>query len=31
MTAWMPWKIASKELKVLSRKKSIFYYVVFFP
>ncbi len=31
MTAWMPWKIARKELKVISRKKSIMFYTVGLP
>ena len=31
MTAWMPWKIARKELKVISRKKSIIFYTVGLP
>jgi ABC-2 type transport system permease protein len=26
MTTWMPWKIARKELKVISRKRSIIFY-----
>ena len=28
MTTWMPWKIARKEWKVISRKKSIIFYTV---
>ena len=31
MTTWMPWKIARKELKVISRKKSIISYTVGLP
>ena len=31
MTTWMPWKIARKELKVISRKKSIMFYTVGLP
>jgi len=31
MTAWMPWKIARKELKVISRKKSIMFYTIALP
>ena len=31
MTAWMPWKIARKELKVISRKRSIIFYTVGLP
>jgi ABC-type Na+ efflux pump permease subunit len=31
MTAWIPWKIARKELKVISRKKSIMFYSVGLP
>ncbi len=31
MTTWMPWKIASKELKVISRKRSIIVYIVGLP
>ena len=31
MTAWLPWKIAQKELKVIRRKKSIIYYTVGLP
>ncbi len=31
MTTWMPWKIARKELKVISRKKSILFYTVGLP
>ena len=31
MTAWIPWKIARKELKVISRKKSIIFYTVGLP
>ncbi len=31
MTAWMPWKIARKELKVISRKKSILFYTIGLP
>ncbi len=31
MTTWMPWKIARKELKVISRKKSIIFYTVGLP
>ena len=31
MTTWMPWKIARKELKVISRKKSIMFYTVAIP
>jgi ABC-2 type transport system permease protein len=31
MTAWIPWKIARKELKVISRKKSIIAYTIGLP
>jgi len=31
MTNWMPWKIARKELKVISRKRSIIFYIVGLP
>ncbi len=31
MTAWLPWKIAQKELKVIRRKKSIIFYTVGLP
>ena len=31
MTAWIPWKIARKELKVISRKRSIISYTVGLP
>jgi len=31
MTAWMPWKIARKELKVIGRKRSIIFYTVGLP
>ena len=31
MTNWMPWKIARKELKVISRKRSILFYTVGLP
>jgi len=31
MTAWMPWKIARKELKVISRKRSIIFYTIGLP
>jgi len=31
MSAWMPWKIAQKEMKVLRRKKSVIYYVIGLP
>ena len=31
MTTWIPWKIARKELKVISRKKSIMFYTVGLP
>ncbi len=31
MSTWMPWKIARKELKVISRKKSIMFYTVALP
>ena len=31
MTAWMPWKIARKELKVIRRKKSIMFYTIALP
>lgn len=31
MTGWIPWKIARKELKVISRKKSIMFYTVGLP
>ena len=31
MTAWLPWKIARKELKVISRKRSIIFYTVGLP
>ena len=31
MTTWMPWKIARKELKVISRKRSIIFYNVGLP
>ena len=31
MTVWMPWKIALKELKVISRKRSIIFYTVGLP
>jgi ABC-type Na+ efflux pump permease subunit len=31
MTAWIPWKIARKELKVISRKRSIIFYTVGLP
>jgi ABC-2 type transport system permease protein len=31
MTTWIPWKVARKELKVISRKKSILFYTVGLP
>jgi len=31
MTTWMPWKIACKELKVISRKRSIIFYTIGLP
>jgi ABC-2 type transport system permease protein len=31
MTAWIPWKIARKELKVISRKRSILFYTIGLP
>jgi ABC-type Na+ efflux pump permease subunit len=31
MTTWLPWKIARKELKVISRKRSIILYTVGLP
>jgi len=31
MTAWMPWKIARKELKVIGRKRSIISYTIGLP
>ncbi len=31
MTTWIPWKIARKELKVISRKRSIILYTVGLP
>ena len=31
MIDWMPWKIAKKELKVIIRKKSIIFYIIFLP
>ena len=31
MTTWMPWKIARKELKVISRKRSILFYTIGLP
>ncbi len=31
MTTWIPWKIARKELKVISRKRSIIFYTVGLP
>ena len=31
MTTWIPWKIARKELKVISRKRSILFYTIGFP
>ena len=31
MIAWMPWKIARKELKVIGRKKSIIFYTIGLP
>jgi ABC-type Na+ efflux pump permease subunit len=31
MTTWIPWKIARKELKVISRKRSIIFYIVGLP
>jgi ABC-2 type transport system permease protein len=31
MTDWMPWKIARKELKVISRKRSIIIYTIGLP
>jgi len=31
MTAWIPWKIARKELKVISRKRSIIFYNLVLP
>jgi ABC-2 type transport system permease protein len=31
MTVWMPWKIAKKELRVISRKKSILFYTIGLP
>ncbi len=31
MTEWIPWKIALKELKVISRKKSIIVYTFGLP
>ncbi len=31
MTTWMPWKIARKELKVISRKRSILIYTIGIP
>lgn len=31
MTSWIPWKIARKELKVISRKRSILLYTIGLP
>jgi ABC-2 type transport system permease protein len=31
MTTWMPWKIARKELTVISRKRSIIFYIIGLP
>ena len=31
MTDWIPWKIARKELKVITRKKSIIFYTIGLP
>jgi ABC-2 type transport system permease protein len=31
MTTWIPWKIARKELKVISRKRSILFYTIGLP
>jgi len=31
MTAWIPWKIARKELKVIFRKRSIVFYSIGLP
>ncbi len=31
MTSWIPWKIARKELKVISRKRSIIFYNIGLP
>ena len=31
MTTWIPWKIARKELKVISRKRSIMFYNIGLP
>jgi len=31
MTAWMSWKIAHKELKVIRRKRSILFYTIVLP
>jgi ABC-type Na+ efflux pump permease subunit len=31
MTTWIPWKIARKELKVISRKRSILFYNIGLP
>ena len=31
MTTWIPWKIARKELKVISRKRSIIFYNIGLP
>ena len=31
MTTWIPWKITRKELKVISRKRSIIFYIVGLP
>jgi ABC-2 type transport system permease protein len=31
MTTWIPWKIARKELRVISRKKSIMFYTMGLP
>lgn len=31
MKIWIPWKIAQKELKVITRKKSVILYIIIFP
>jgi ABC-2 type transport system permease protein len=31
MTTWIAWKIARKELKVIVRKRSIIFYIIFLP
>jgi len=31
MSAWISWKIAKKEFTVISRKKSIIFYIIFLP